>query len=79
MMFPESASAKPVDKRFHRFRQDARTSSFSIGAYSDNDIERYNLETAQITGEDNPRTYLFMRNLDTLGETGVDIRSLKNR
>ncbi len=78
-MFPESRSAKPVDKEWHQFRESARKSAFSIGAYSNNDIIRYNLDTAGITGEDNPRTFMFMRELDTLGENGIDIRDLKDR
>lgn len=78
-MFPESASAKAVDKEWHKFRQSAREDAFSLGAFSENDIIRYNLETAQITGEDNPRTYLFTRQLNTLGENGIDIRDLKDR
>lgn len=78
-MFPESGSAKAVDKEWHKFRQSSREDAFSLGAFSENDIIRYNLDTAGITGEDNPRTFMFQRQLDTLGETGIDIRDLKDR
>ncbi|UXF50639.1 hypothetical protein 7908G4C8_33 [Haloquadratum phage sp.] len=79
MMFPESASAKAVDKEWHKFRQSAREDAFSLGAFSNNDIIRYNLNTAGITGEDNPRTYTFTRQLDVFGRNGIDIRDLRDR
>jgi len=70
---------KPLDSEWHKFRQEARESAFSINEFSDEEINRYNLETARITGKENPRTYTVNRPIDLLGVNGIDLRTLFNR
>ncbi len=79
VMFRRSESGKRVDAGYHQFRQEARESAFSINEFSDEEINRYNLETARITGRENPRTYTVNRPIDLLGTNGIDLRTLYNR
>ncbi len=79
VMFRRSESGKRVDADYHQFRQEARESAFSINEFSDEEINRYNLETARITGRENPRTYTVNRPIDLLGTNGIDLRTLFNR
>lgn len=81
-MFPESKSAKPIDARWHEHRQDARENSFSINEWSQEEITRWDLDTADITGQDNDRTYTVDRPLnqkDGQMNNGTDIRTLDSR
>jgi len=77
--FRRSENMKPLDSEWHKFRQEARESAFSINEFSDEEINRYNLETARITGKENPRTYTVNRPIDLLGVNGIDLRTLFNR
>ena len=77
--FRRSESMKPLDGEWHRFRQEARESAFSINEFSDEEITRYDLETARITGKENPRTYTVNRPIDLLGVNSLDLRELFNR
>lgn len=79
MMFKRSESAKPVDSDWHQFRQLARETTRSTDAWSDEDINEYDLDTARITGLENDRTYIWDADIDTLGSNGTDIRTLDDR
>jgi len=79
MQFARGETAKPVDSRWHRARINARKTAFSVDEFSDEDVLRYDLDTAGITGEDNPRTYTVNRPIDLLNENGLDLRRFKNR
>jgi len=81
MQFRRSEGAKPIDSEWHRQRQRAREQAFnsSLDIFSDTEITKYNLETAQIDGSDNPRTFTFDRPLDMFGINGTDVRTLEDR
>ncbi len=79
MQFRRSESVKRTDREWHSFRHAARKNAFSVNEFSDEEIVRFDLETARITGRDNPRTYLFNRAIDVFGSNGTDIRELRNR
>lgn len=79
MMFRQSESAKPADEEWHEMRERARRTTFSLAEWSPEEITRWDLDTAGITGRDNPRTYRIDRPIDTLGENGADIRTLPDR
>lgn len=79
MQFRRSPGARPIDREWHQFRIDARHSAFSINEFSQADIIKYNLTTARITGQENPRTYTINRPIDILGVNGTDIRDLPTR
>ncbi len=71
-----------MDASWHRERQRAREQAYSgdlDAFFSNSEIIKYNLETAEITGEDNPRMYLFRRTIDLFGINGTDVRTLRNR
>lgn len=81
-MYRQAESAKPVDGQWHEERQEARENAFSLLEFSDIDITRWDLDTADITGKDNPRTYRIDRPLNqTQGQmnNGTDIRTLEDR
>lgn len=78
-MFPRSDSGKAVDERWHAFRQKAKRIAFSPDEFSEVEKVRYDLDTAGITGRDNPRTFRMMRAMDALNQNGIDIRDLRNR
>jgi len=77
--FHRSEHAKRLDRRWHEFRQNARETAFSVEAFAPEDQVQYDLDTARITGEENPRTYIFSRSIDILGMNNIDIRTLKDR
>lgn len=78
MQFARSGDVKPTQAWWHRGRQRAREQAFdsSLSIFSDEEIIKLDLETAQIDGSDNPRTYLWNRTLDILGTNGTDVRDL---
>ena len=79
MQFARSTSGKKVDRRWHKARISARREAFSVEEFSDEEIIRFDLDTAGITGKDNPRTYTVNRPIDLLNENGLDLRRLQNR
>ena len=62
-MFKRDNSQKPVDSEWHEFRANARRTAFSPAEFGDIETEKYDLETAGITGRENPETYLWERPL----------------
>lgn len=56
-MIHRKADGKAVSTEWHRRRREARENHHSLSEFSDIEIERYDLETAGVTGEDNPETY----------------------
>jgi len=80
MQFRRSAGAKPIDSEWHRQRQRAREQAFnsSLSIFSDTEITKYDLDTAQIDGSDNPRTFTFDRPLDMFGINGTDVRDMED-
>lgn len=57
MMHQRSNGGRGVHAEWHEFRDEARRTAFSAEEFSEIDQERYDLDTAGITGEDNPETY----------------------
>ena len=81
MMFRQATGAKPVDEEWHEKRETARRTTFSLAEWSQEEITRWDLDTADITGRDNPRTYRVDRPVDGPGQVknGTDVRTLDNR
>jgi|APHM01.1.fsa_nt_gi hypothetical protein len=79
MQFARSETGKKVDRRWHKARISARREAFSIEEFSDEEIIRFDLDTAGITGKDNPRTYTVNRPIDLLDKNGLDLRRMHNR
>jgi hypothetical protein len=81
MQFRRSPSARPIDREWHQERQRAREQAYdsSLSLFSDVEITKYNLPTAQIDGSDNPQTFTWDRPLDLFGINGTDVRNLEDR
>ena len=81
MQFRRSNDVRVADADWHRQRQRARESAYnsSLSIFSDEEIVKYNLDTARIDGSDNPRLFMWQRTIDLFGMNGTDIRELKNR
>jgi len=82
MQFRRSPGVRSVDAEWHRNRQRAREQAYNgdlISQFSPEEIVKYELDTARITGRENPRMYLFNRAYDLFGQNGTDIRKLRNR
>jgi hypothetical protein len=82
MQFARSPGAKPTQAWWHEGRQDARERAYNgdlTAQFSDTEIIKFDLETAQIDGSDNPRTFKFMPVIDILGVSGTDVRTLRDR
>jgi len=79
MMFARSEGAKPLDARWHEKRQRARETGFRTESFSEYEINRWDLDTAQIDGSDNPRVFTWKLAIDIFGVNGTDIRTLKDR
>jgi len=70
---------KPVNADWHLFRANARRTANSKEEFAEADQVKYDLDTAQITGEDNPRNFTYDRPVDILNENGTDVRDLEDR
>ena len=68
MLHSRDNSGRKVDSDWHHFREKARRTSFSKEEFSDIDQERYDLDTAGITGEDNPESYNGRERFDVEGD-----------
>lgn len=79
MMFRQSEGSKPVDSQWHIEREEARRTAFSLAEFSQEDITRWDLDTARVNGSDNPRTFTYDPAIDILGTAKVDVRDLDNR
>lgn len=80
MPFARSENLKPIDSRWHEFRQNARETAFSIEQFGPIERERYDLDTAEITGAENPRTYTTEDPLEVgTGAEQFDVRDLVDR
>jgi len=81
MQFRRSPSARPLDADWHRQRQRAREQAFSsdLSFFSDTEIIKYGLDTAQIDGSENPQTWTWDRAIDLFGTNGTDVRELRDR
>jgi hypothetical protein len=66
--------SKVLREDWHRFRQNARETAFHPELFADSDFIEFDLDTARITGEDNPRTYIWDRSIDLLDVNGYDVR-----
>lgn len=62
-MFKRENGQRPVDGDWHAGRENARRTAFSLAEFSEQEIERLDLETAGVNGEDNPRSYEWKRPL----------------
>lgn len=81
MQFKRSPSARPVDSKWHRNRQRARDQAFSSdlkAQFSEEEIVKYELETAQISGASNPQVWMWRRAIDLFGINGTDVRNLRD-
>jgi len=76
-MFKRGNSQKAVDSEWHEFRHEARKNAFDIQEFGPIDIEKYDLETARITGRENPETYILKRPL--YPQNRIDVRTLRDR
>jgi len=82
MQFARSGGAKPTQEWWHRGRQRAREQAYSSDLesfFSDTEIVKFDLDTAQVDGSDNPRVFMWNRTLDLFGINGTDVRTLKDR
>jgi hypothetical protein len=78
MMFARAEASRPIDERWHVARQEAREAAFNLDEFGDVEIEKYDLDTARITGDVNPRSYTVDQVVEEDGITnsGTDIRTL---
>lgn len=69
-------------EEWHEMRAEARRTAFSVDEFGDIETTKFDLDTAGITGKDNPRTYQVDRPLNEVQgqqKNGTDIRTLDNR
>lgn len=78
-MFARSENLRAIDSRWHEFRQNARETAFDESEFGPIEKERYDLDTAGITGEENPRTYSIRDPTEVAGTDAFDIRDLPDR
>jgi hypothetical protein len=81
MQFRRSNETRAVDREYHTQRQRARETAFNsdLSFFSDTERVKYDLDTAQIDGSDNPLTWTWDRHIDLFGTNGTDVRNLKDR
>jgi hypothetical protein len=80
-MWPRSDSLQAVNREWREFRVMARRTAFSPEEFGPSDRVQYDLDTAGITGADNPRTYTVDRPVTEEGDmnNGTDVRTLDRR
>lgn len=61
--FARGESQKAVWSEWHEERERARRTAFSLAEFSDEEINKYDLDTADVNGQDNPDTYTWNRPL----------------
>jgi len=78
MMLRRAEGSRPVDSEWHKERQRARMTAFSTDEFGEIDIEKYDLDTARITGRENSESYTHDRPINTeeTGTNGFDVREL---
>ena len=79
MPFARSPGLKKADRRWHENRIRARRTGFNLTDFSDEEIVKYDLETARITGSDNARSFRLNPDIDILDVGGLDVRTLRDR
>jgi len=79
MQLRRSPSARVIDRDWHEGRHRARHQYFSIEEASATERVKYDLDTARITGADNPRTWIWRTTIDVFGINGTDVRNLRDR
>lgn len=57
MLSHRGENGKAVWEEWHRFRSFARRNAFSENEFSEIEQNRFDLDTARITGADNPKTF----------------------
>ena len=70
---------KFLTERYHQFREEARQTANSPEEFAESDRIEFELDDAQITGEDNAKNYRFARAIDLFGSNGTDVRDLEDR
>lgn len=67
---------KQLNEEYHRFRENALRSTFSIDEWGDIEITKYDLENLEFTGKENRRTYIQTHAVsdDEISVSGHDIR-----
>jgi hypothetical protein len=81
-MWARQESLQGINSEWHKNRAEARRTAFSVEEFGDIEQTKYDLDTAGITGADNPQSYTVDRPLNSIdGEmnNGTDIRTLNNR
>jgi len=75
-MFPRFEGLQGVWEEWHEERQKARETAFSVGEFGPEDVTEYDLDTADITGQDNSDTYDYDPAIDKLNERDHSIKEL---
>lgn len=81
-MWPRQEGLQAVWEKWHRKRAEARRTAFNLNEFGPIEQNKFDLDTAGITGEDNPRSYTVKRPLngeDGNMNNGTDIRRLDDR
>ena len=77
-MFALGNSGKNVNEEWHRFREMAISTTYTLDEWGDIDITKYNLDEKEFTGKDVDRNYRFDHAVsdDEVSVTGFDVRDL---
>ena len=74
--FRRSPSGKVVDREWHERRKEARRNAMTIAEFGKQEITRFDLDTADITGRENRQTYEYNPTIDLLGVSGHIVQEL---
>lgn len=81
-MWPRQDGLKAVWGKWHEERIKARKTAFNIDEFGEIEIEKFDLDTADITGKDHPMSYTILRPLNEVDggmNNGFDVRELDDR
>jgi hypothetical protein len=81
-MWARQESLQSVWSTWHEKRAEARRTAFNPNEFGDIEQTKFDLDTARITGAENPRSYQVDRPLNEVEgqqNNGTDIRTLDDR
>ena len=81
-MWARQEGLQAINEEWNEFRVNARRTAFNVDEFGEIEQVKYDLDTAGITGEDNPRSYTVKRPVNSADgnmNNGFDVRALEDR
>jgi hypothetical protein len=81
-MWARQEGLQAINEEYLQFRVNARRTAFNVDEFGETEQVKYDLDSAGITGEVNPRSYTVKRPVNSADgnmNNGFDVRDIVNR